>query len=278
MRKFSAALVLLLLAGVAQAEQALLWEIERNGKVSHLFGTFHSPDPRVTRLPPPAEEAFSEAETVVLEMQLDPSTSVELAMKMLLPDGVALKDRLPEELYRKALDAGAKLGYPAAALERMQPWALVLLLSVPPSAGPVLDQILFNRATQAGKAVVGLETAEEQTAVFADLSHSEQLALLRQAVAESARLGDEMERMTRAYLEKDLDTLRQQHESSLKELPGALGGKFNRRLLTARDSRMAERMAPILEEGDSFVAVGALHLRGIVRRLRGDGYTVTAVY
>ena len=43
---------------------------------------------------------------------------------------------------------------------------------------------------------------------------------------------------------------------------------------------MAKRSAPIIDRGDAFIAVGALHLPGrdgLVARLRQAGYTVTAV-
>jgi uncharacterized protein YbaP (TraB family) len=150
-RKFTVFFVLLLMAGLARAEQALLWQVERNGSASHLFGTMHLPDPRVTSLPGPVEEAFANAGTVVLEVPMDEAGLMQMAGKMLLPDGVELADRVPDELYRKTIEAAARLGYPALAINRMEPWAVMLSLSVPPSMEPVLDQILHARALQDGK-------------------------------------------------------------------------------------------------------------------------------
>lgn len=278
LRKFAVLFALLLLAGLVQAEQALLWKVERNGEVSHLFGTIHLPDPRVTELPGPVEQAFSDAGTVVVEVPMDQAGMMEMAMQMLLPDGVELADRLPEGLYRETLAAAAELGYPELAIKRMEPWAVMLSLSVPPSTEPVLDQILYARAGQAGKRVVGLETVGEQIAVFSELTGEEQVALLRHAVEQSESLGEEMERMTAAYLARDIGALAREHRTSLESLPEAVAEKFNRRLLTERDARMAERLGPILEEGGAFVAVGALHLPGLIRQLQNAGDSVSAVY
>ena len=49
-------------------------------------------------------------------------------------------------------------------------------------------------------------------------------------------------------------------------------------LIDERNLRMRDRLLPILEKGDAFVAVGAMHLSGetgLVELLRQSGYTVT---
>jgi len=279
LKKWGVLLLCLLMGGMAQAEQGLLWQVERGGRVSHLFGTIHSPDSRLTQLPPPAEKAFAASGKVVLEMRLDEAASMEMVGRMMLPDGAELKERLPEKLYADTLSAASELGYPKTAIKRMRPWAVTLTLSFPPNTEPVLDQILFRRAVEAGKPVEGLETVSEQVAVFAEFTPSEQVILLRHAVAQSEQLEEEIMRLTRAYLARDIDAMQAQHEESLKTLPEALGAKLNSRLVSARDERMVRRLVAILKEGEpAFVAVGALHLPGIVRRLRERGYTVTARY
>ena len=51
-------------------------------------------------------------------------------------------------------------------------------------------------------------------------------------------------------------------------------------MVTARNRTMAANAAPILQRGNAFIAVGALHLpgeKGLIELLRRDGYTVTAV-
>ena len=60
----------------------------------------------------------------------------------------------------------------------------------------------------------------------------------------------------------------------------ATWNSFKSLLLDTRNQRMAERAAPFIEDGNAFIAVGALHLpgeTGLVQLLRDRGYKVTAV-
>jgi uncharacterized protein YbaP (TraB family) len=55
---------------------------------------------------------------------------------------------------------------------------------------------------------------------------------------------------------------------------------FEQRVILDRNKVMAERAAPILDSGNVFMAVGALHLPGkdgVIELLRQQGFTVTAV-
>ena len=56
--------------------------------------------------------------------------------------------------------------------------------------------------------------------------------------------------------------------------------EFEERVVTLRNHVMAERAGPILDRGNAFIAVGALHLpgeQGLVALLTQAGYTVSAV-
>ena len=51
-------------------------------------------------------------------------------------------------------------------------------------------------------------------------------------------------------------------------------------LIHDRNLRMRDRLLPLLTEGGSFIAVGAMHLigeDGLVELLRAAGYTVTRI-
>lgn len=275
--------LMLLQAAPLQAGQALLWRVESGtGAVSHLFGTIHSEDPRVTTLPAPVEQAFSAARQVVLEMALTPAVQQKMAMAIMLPASQRLSDLIDGPLYRDTLAAMAARGYPEAFTARLRPWAVVLTLSMPqPESGAFLDKVLHDRALRTGKRVVGLESVEEQLDVFRALSLAEQRMLLRQTLRESRNLPSLMESTIRAWLERDLQALVALNRASMGALPAGLQQRFAHRLLEARNHRMAERAEPILQQGGAFIAVGALHLvgeEGLVALLRQRGMKVTPVY
>ena len=55
---------------------------------------------------------------------------------------------------------------------------------------------------------------------------------------------------------------------------------FKKYLLVDRNAKMRTAALPLLEKGNAFIAVGALHLpgpTGLVALLRESGYTVTPV-
>ena len=65
--------------------------------------------------------------------------------------------------------------------------------------------------------------------------------------------------------------------SGVNEEERAAENEFVRLLLVGRNATLAERAAPLLQEGGAFIAVGALHLvgkDGLIERLRAHGYTV----
>jgi hypothetical protein len=56
---------------------------------------------------------------------------------------------------------------------------------------------------------------------------------------------------------------------------------FNDLLVDRRNKVMVARAVPLIDEGATFIAVGALHLigdKGLVALLRDEGYAVTRVY
>jgi len=275
-------LVQLALAAPASAE-ALLWRVEgEGGAVSHLFGTMHSDDPRVARLPAPVVDALAGSRLVLLELDLGAPEVALAPLAMILPPGQSLPRLLDEGLYRRALAAMQARGYPTEAVDRMRPWAVAITLAVPPPrSGQFLDLVLYQQATGRGIAVRGLETLSEQLAIFDRLSLDEQRALLRLSLDEYGQEAEAFEAMHRAYLARDLEVLANLSREAFAQLPPGLGARFEDALLTQRNRRMAERAEPALRAGGAFVAVGALHLAGedgLVARLKARGYRLTPIH
>jgi len=263
-------------------ERGLLWRIEGKGaSPSHVFGTVHLADPRVTKLPPVVARELDQASSVSLEVTLDNSNILQLANRMVYTDGRDLQTVAGAELFGKAAAITAELGLPEPALRMFKPWAVALILSAPPQdPANVLDFVLARRAQEKGKPVHELEGMEEQVAAFEGFPEAEQVTLLRQAVENRGRMEEWIGRIVEAYLARDLAAMHRISEE------GSGGDRraneaFADRLLYRRNERMVERMQARLAEGGAFIAVGALHLhgsRGVPALLEQKGYRVTRVY
>ncbi len=272
--------------GAGEFDRGLLWKIEKPGlEPSYLFGTMHSEDPAVVRLPPPVRQAFDQAQALTLEVVLDPTSLLAMTSAFMLADGASLREQVGERLYGDAVKALSAYGMPEAMVARMKPWAVaVTLMTPPPQGGVMLDLSLYQQAAAAGKPVDGLETPLEQLSVFEDLPARDQRVMLANALAHLDGIERELAQLKAAYLARDLAKLVELSDASLATLgttDADTARRFNQKLIIERNRRMAERLPSRLRPGRRFIAVGALHLpgeQGLLKLLRQRGYRVTSLY
>jgi uncharacterized protein YbaP (TraB family) len=244
----------------------------------------HLADPRVTRLPPAVAREIDQARSVTLETGIDSTSILGLAGRMVFTDGRDLAGVAGAELFSRAAKLTEGLGLPEPVLRQFRPWAVAMLLSVPPQDPTnVLDFVLERRAAELGKPIHQLESMDEQISVLEGMSQEDQVALLRQAVDEYESMPRRIGQVVDAYLARDLAGLwriSQEGVGAGRE-ERRLNEEFTRRLLHERNARMAERAEPRLREGGAFIAVGALHLyggSGVLAQLEQRGWRVTRVY
>lgn len=263
--------------------RGLLWKIEPKGVApSYLFGTFHTSDPRITTLPCPVEEVFTRTASYTMEVIANGAGITSMAEAMYFSEGKKLKDVLGEALYQQTLrSVRGSDGAPGIAIDNMKPWAVMMMLSSPrPGSGLFLDMALQLRAIYGDKPTYGLETMGEQIAVFNDMTLDDQIVLLRDAVQSAERAQEAMEEITQAYLKRDLGALITLNDKYKPE-DARIYTNMMDRLLVQRNINMVTRMRARLQEGNAFIAVGALHLpgaTGLLHLLRDAGYRVTRVY
>lgn len=282
--------VLLMLLWPAQAAAAgpydtgLLWRIEKAGNPpAYVFGTVHVDDPRVTALPPEVTRHFDAAREFTMEVKFDPGMLKTLIGRMLYTDGRSLPQVAGERLFTRVLAAAAPLGLPPEALRLFRPWAVTMLLIVPPPQhGDVLDVALMKRAQQQGKPVHELETVDEQLALFENLAESDQLLMLRHTVDNLDQMRTMMNELVQAWLARDLAALVRISDRDGTNDPEVrrFNARFKKDLIDDRNTRMVQRLPPRLAAG-GFIAIGALHLpgaRGVLAQLAALGYVVTREY
>lgn len=274
-------------AGKSAFDQGLLWRVSPPGvPASYIVGTVHSADPVLATPSPALRDILDRADRVMIEVVANPENRQKLAMAMLLTDGRRLGDIIGPERFQRVVEAGARYGIPAENLSKLKPLGALGIFSIPPSelkrqaSGPSLDQVVANAASNRDIPVLGIETAEEQVAALAGGSESDLLVMLDAALDQSAQIEDSFKELRRIYLAGDLAGL---YNLAMKDAgpdTAAVVERYYKRLLWDRNRRMAERIVPHIEKGNTLIAVGALHLYGddgVPGLLAQAGYEVSVV-
>jgi uncharacterized protein YbaP (TraB family) len=276
--------------------KAIFWKIEKDGTApSYLLGTMHVTDPRVLAMPEPARAAFAGANTVIIESDEIADEKKAGATILARPDltmfadGRKITDLLDSDDATKLTEGLKARGVSIFAVARMKPWMIASFVALPAceitrkaSGAFFLDQKLAKDALAEGKTLKGLETLIEQISALDSLPLEPQLQGLIQTLELGDGIEDVIETMSQLYLAGDtgmiMPMMRAAAPSSKED--AAAYAEFEKRIIIDRNHTMAERAAPVLDGGNAFVAVGALHLpgeEGLVELLRKEGFRLTAV-
>lgn len=279
---FVLALSFLNAAAQSQNENSLLWEISSpEGKTSYLFGTYHLLGSDFIKQKPKLNAIYQNAQTVVVETVMDSSLLPQLSMQSFMQKSIKeLTDSADYALLKKELEP--LLGAPMSLLDHMKPIALATALSFELAQEATPDTFLFEGlpidlffaadAEKKGKKLIALESMMEQTEILMNSeSVEEQLEGLIYMIKEKEETKLITEATIRAYMEQDLAAMLEISE----EDDGEMGDMT--KLLDDRNVKWLLKLEPLLEEGQTFIAVGALHLPGefgLVNLLRNQGYTL----
>jgi len=266
-----------------QSDKGILWKVEKPGvSASYVFGTIHSEDKRVTDLSDEINAALNAANTFVMEVILDEKTSKMMLRGMYFSDGRTLKSVTSAQTYRQSVAAMAKKDMPEDLVDMMKPWAVFTVLNMPEQkTGMFLDVMLYELSLKSGKKIVGLESMQEQLAVFDDMKIETQVSLLESTLESGEDLNKILDETMEIYLTHDLQQIMDLNDRYVALLDKDIADEFNQRLLFDRNKRMTERMIPLIETGNAFIAIGALHLpgkSGVLNLLRNKGYALSAAY
>ena len=267
------------------------------GDPSWLFGTIHMTDPRVLNLPDPVRSAFEAAEVVAIETTdiLDPDKTAEAMFSRpeltMFTDGTRISDFLTETEREMVKQGLADRGIQMPLVERMKPWLLVAMVALPEcemerknAGGEILDADLAREAQEAGKELIGLETMVEQLDAMASLPLDFHVRGLVDTIALGDRMADVNETMIELYEDGQIGMIfpMLRHVSEQTGLDGGLEthmAEFEEKLINIRNDNMLQRSRALIDKGNAFIAVGALHLpgdKGLVSLFTEAGYKVTA--
>lgn len=243
-----------------------LWKVSDEDTTIYLFGTVHVLPQGVNWYGPRIEQALTASDTLVTEIPSGPETDAKMQQLVMtngmLPADKNLRDMLSAE-DRATYEGGlAKIGVPANAFDRFEPWMAGLTLTVlplvqqgySPDAG-VEKQLEAKAGT--GKARGALETVEFQMGIFDSMPTEAQVEFLVAAAEAVEETKPMLDKMVAEWLEGDADALAAIMNEEMTDPVVAEA------LLYGRNANWAEWIDTRMDHpGTVFVAVGAGHLAG----------------
>lgn len=265
-KTISVALALLLSLVCAKAEPAM-WVIRDADSTIYLIGTMHLLKHDTEWNAEKVKRSLHEAQELWLEVaDFDSQAAMApLVAKFGVDPQHPLSTKLNEAQRKKLETVTTTYHIPAATLEPMQPWlAAVILAGAPilkagydPKAG--VERMLATQATAEGHKILGLETAEDQLRVLADLSEEEQIAFLDGTLDDLGKGLDVLDQLAKAWIDGDTATIARMSNDEIKEKAPTVYEK----LLVCRNKAWAEKIEQMLGgSGVKQIAVGAAHLAG----------------
>ena len=280
----------ILLAGcapaVAEPPRPLLWKVSDADNSLYLLGSFHLLKPTDYPLAPSTDAAFEDAEQVVFELSPQDRAGPELAQAMagaaLRGDGRTLEQALPPATWKALKTHLQTRNMDPVAMQQYDAWFVSLLVALTEmqvaglSTENGLDKHFADRTVAAGKPSRGLESIDEQIALFEGMSQEQQVESLESTlrdIADMRGMIDEMHALWRAGDEAGLFAAT---GAEMKAEFPALYDRMNR----DRNRAWIPELRALLDgagEDDALVVVGAMHLLGedgVVEGLRRAGYRV----
>lgn len=260
-------------------DRGLIWQVNGKGiKTAYVFGTIHSENEAVLKLPSIVQRVFDQSPQFVMEVVFDQKAMMKHLTTTMLTPGTTLRDILDISLYRQVVAAMTKRGLPEVAVNLLKPWVIMSSLMLPErKTGLFLDLKLYQDAKKQGKVILGLESIEEQLDIFNTLTLEEQISLLKQTLAEKDKIPKILEQLHALYLEGKTGELLRLSNDLMEVSKSDLSKKLNDRLLNHRNIIMAERIQKIIKQNQTFIAIGAAHLPGkvgVLNLLAKQGYQI----
>ncbi|HEY0046568.1 MAG TPA: TraB/GumN family protein [Flavobacterium sp.] len=282
MKKTFLALAMMLGAATyGQQANSLLWKITGKDlkEPSYLFGTMHIMCDAT--LDPATLKALDATKQVYLEMDMDdPNLQAELMGGIMMKDGKTMSSMMSEDDF-KLLDKlmTEKMGTSAAMFNSVKPIMLSTmmipsLIECPPQS---IEGEIVKVAGLQKEEVLGLETIQDQLAIFDAVPYQTQVDELMRSVRDGfAADKKEMLKMIEVYKSADLNAMLKMMDES----PNKLSSGFQDVLLTGRNKKWIPKIEEIAKATPTFFGVGAAHLggeNGVIALLKKKGYKVEPV-
>jgi uncharacterized protein YbaP (TraB family) len=268
----------------------MLWEISGNNiqKNSYIFGTFHTRDPNINKLPNIVISTLSQTQRLYTEIAMTHKSTNKILHFSKAIHPIPLKQRLHPKTIKILLKhlKTHKIPYTLNSLKVYKTWSIALMISnyaentLYPNT-EFMDENLASYAKDKHIKQVGLESPIEQLKYFDMLPSSlqEQLLLDTLAQDENDAYADALKAWYIKGTEKGFFAIQEEFISNNPKQQ-KLDKVLNEGLLIERNSRFLRRIDILLQSSarlSYFFAIGAGHMsgdKGIIQGLKRLGYRV----
>jgi len=261
-----------------------LWELHGKHNTVYILGSIHVLRPTDYPLAPAVLNAYGNAKSIFMEVNLQEIDSQQMQMELLasarLPEGKTLPDIMGKQRYARAGALAREVGIDISIFDAFAPWFVAEAISqlqlqklgFQPTSG--VEMFFLEHARSDGKSVAGLETVHDQIALFTALSLDAQADYLISSLEEAHDLPKEVDNLVHAWQRGDTVWFADQLKSEFGHDPA-----LYQSVLVARNRKWVPKIEALLNDDQNYlVIVGTGHLVGqgsVIELLGKDGIVAT---
>lgn len=276
MKKFILSISFLMAVGLLSA-QPVLYKISGKGLTSpsYIMGTQHLLCDTNGVITPKMEDALAKSKKLVCEIDLDNKLMQAKMITLLIQKDSSISQLMGADFPKFVKLCQDSLGIDPTSLDKFKPMmsmSLFSMKSMPCESKVGTEQLLMSRVKK--KPIVGLESIEDQVAVFDSIPDREELKMLLEIASNPSKGKSEMQKMEALYKSGNTEGM----YNMVIESPDFKG--FTQLLLDNRNKKWIPVLSAMMAKEPVFVAVGCGHLggpSGVLQLLKQAGYTIEEV-
>lgn len=272
------------LLSVSASAETSLYEITKGDQKIYLGGTIHVLRSSDYPLPAEFEQAYENANILVLETDMKKASSPEFGQQMaqafMYRDGKNLSQDLQPKLWRELQKFADDRQLPLGQMSIFKAMFVSLTLSVAEmqrkgfGVGQGVDSYFYQKAILSGKATQELETTDEVLAQLQSLADMDANVVIKSTLRDIRKMDQALEKAVGYWRKGELEQLDKEMAADMRnETP-----EIYEKLLIARNQAWLPKIEQMFASPEvELVLVGSLHLSskdGLLAHLEKRGYKI----
>lgn len=283
MRRVHLGLIMVLLSAAGAWAESSVWVVKGAKATVYLTGSCHVLRASDHPLPAEFETAYAQSRQIIFEVPPGDLKALEYLKKLMViavyKDGTTIKQHLRPTVYTKLEKFCKERNHPFEQYQLFRPWMLSMMLAMQEmerigvEADYGIDHFFYQKAIKDGKAIGGLETADEQLGFLNLMDAGMGNEHVSETIDDLLQLGSKIADILKTWRAGDEAGIEAFNLRELKNYP-----RLYSALIIERNIKWAKKIEGLIN-GDQnvMVIVGVAHLAGtksVVDLLRKRGFVV----